>query len=156
MRGLSHILLLFILCLFSPFVLWLGIAEFIDQPTYLALARSGLLMIGLATIVWAGLRDQPRMVGMGLALIGIGFLTFYYGQCWTVPSFDCTEYTWFWKFARRLAVPIPPMSRITYGHLLAGGVAVLNTALLLHDTELRNLLVANLVFISVVIFACVI
>ncbi|TWU21309.1 hypothetical protein [Bythopirellula polymerisocia] len=156
MRGLSHFLLLFILCLFSPFVLWLGIAEFIDQPTYLALARSGLLMIGLATIVWAGLRDQPRMVRVGLALIGIGFLTFYYGESWTFPSFEWTEYSLYCKFGQRLEVPIPPMSRITYGHLLAGGVAVLNTALLLHDTDIRNLLVANLMFISVVVFACVI
>ena len=45
MNNLSRILLFVILCLFAPLVLWLAIAEFADKPTYLALARSGLLLV---------------------------------------------------------------------------------------------------------------
>jgi hypothetical protein len=155
MSSLSRILLFFILCCFTPLVLWLAIAEFAGQYTYLALSRSGFLLIGLVIIGWAGLRDRPQMVWVGLALIGIGFLTFYCGRNLVLPTLDLTESSWLWEIRQCLAVPIPPMSRLTFGHVLVAGTAFINAAILLNDSDLRQIIAANLLFITAVGLACV-
>ncbi len=153
MSILSRILLFFILCLFAPLAVWLAIAEFADRPTYLALARSGLLLVGLATIGWAGLRDRARMVWLGLALIGIGFLTFSYAL-FSYGPFSSYGQSYACEIGQRLATPIAPMSPITLGHLLAGGFVLINTALLLRDRGRRRLLAANLVLAAAMVLAC--
>jgi hypothetical protein len=70
---------LYIVCLLTimPLVLWLTIAAIADSSDYLALLRSGFLLLGLSLGVgWGLLRNKPRLVFLGLGLALLGYLTF--------------------------------------------------------------------------------
>jgi len=76
MSRLSQILSAVLTIVLMPLAVWLAIAFAAHERGYAALARSGLLLIGLASMAWGVLRHRPAGVGWGLALVALGFLTF--------------------------------------------------------------------------------
>src|SRR6185295_1837285 len=61
----------------TPLLLWLVIAFVADPSDYLALMRSGFLLLGLGLgIGWGLLRNSPRLVFFGLGLALLGYLMF--------------------------------------------------------------------------------
>ena len=76
MSRLTQILSAILIVVLMPLALWLAIAFAADERGYAALARSGLLLIGLASMAWGVLRNRPAAVGWGLVLVTLGFVTF--------------------------------------------------------------------------------
>jgi hypothetical protein len=60
-------------------VAWLLLGATVDEESYLKLARSGLLLVGLFTMAWGALTRSGHLVRMGLVALAIGWVSFYAG-----------------------------------------------------------------------------
>lgn len=75
MNSLTHILIFLAALIVAPFALWMAVAAANEQE-YLALARSGLLLIGLFGMLWGLLRRRLAVAAVGFTFVAVGFLTF--------------------------------------------------------------------------------
>src|SRR4051812_33023453 len=86
MNVLGRIVLAIAVVPLVAIVLWLVIAATDDPRGYLALTRSGLLLVGLGTLVWGVLWLRPGVASLGLLFIAIGFATFALGVPGVAPE----------------------------------------------------------------------
>ncbi len=150
MTPLSRILSLIGAVLFMPLVLWFAIAFLAGEAEYLALVRSGFLLLGLMGIGWGLLRQQPRIAYLGFAFIAVGFLTFLQGFALSVPEFN---YDWLHQLKARLTYPLSHRSGLHLWHLALVAVVVLNGLLIGREANSRQIAGANLVLLAALIFA---
>lgn len=60
-------------------LVWISLAVGCANPQrYLALARAGLLVLGLGGCAWGLLWQRVQIVLVGLPLLGVGVLSFFY------------------------------------------------------------------------------
>lgn len=65
--------------LLATLLLWISLAVGASDPhRYLALARAGLLVIGLGGCAWGTLWQRTQIVLVSLLLLGIGMASFFY------------------------------------------------------------------------------
>ena len=56
---------------------WLLLGASVDEQRYLDLARSGLLLVGLFTMVWGAVTRSGELIRVGLAALALGWISFY-------------------------------------------------------------------------------
>jgi len=62
----------------AALLLWISLAVGASDPQrFLALARAGLLVLGLGGCAWGLLWQRVKIVFVGLLLLGVGVLSFF-------------------------------------------------------------------------------
>lgn len=110
----------------GAFALWLAIAFLTGPGEYLALIRSGFLLLGLAGIAWGLLRRRGDTFGLGLGLILIGFASHWFLSA-SLPSGEISRFLW--RMGRTFRAPIA--HGISLGHIFAAAL-VMGNALMIH------------------------
>lgn len=146
MATLRQTLLILAGFILAPVVLWLTIAFNANVHDYLALVGAGLLLIGLAGVLWGLLWHRAWLAWTSVAILIVGILAFAAG-----PHFDdgaiCYTPYWARDFWDRLCCgfgrPIGRGSAVQFGHLAIAGVIVANAILVAQRADWRRAVATN-------------
>ena len=143
MNNLSRILTFLAAVLLAPLAVWLLIAGLAGRQEYLALTRSGLLLVGLVGLLWGIIRHRFAIVLVSLLIILLGFLTSF-----RIERADPEGPARTWSFLKvgylhRFFFAVP-----FQGYLLVVAGLILNGILLARGYSWRRIPGANLVFLG--------
>lgn len=145
MNNLTRILIFLAAVLLAPVALWLTVAA-ASQHEYLALARSGFLLIGLFGMLWGLFRRRPSLAAVGIALVAVGFLT-YLALPSTTGTLTSVDQSW-WRLKASLCRSLPPFGIWRVWHVVVVGFLVINGVLIAREAPPRRVAGANIVFLA--------
>ena len=153
------------LCIALALVMWLAIAFGATRSDYLALARSGLLLIGLGTLIWGAIWWRVYLVMTGLFLLLVGLVTFWVDgpwHCWPAWSyggFYGSGYDFWDQLQQGLWHPLNHRASLRLWHAVVAAFMVLNGILISQRASGHRVLGGNLVLgamalMLAMLFAC--
>lgn len=150
MNNLTRIFAFLAAVLIAPAALWLAVAA-AGQQQYLALARSGFLLIGLFGMLWGLFRRRPSLVVVGIALVAVGFLSYFALPSGTdgVAQADASWLT----LKAALCRPLPPLGACRVWHAMFAAFLIINGVLIAREAPPKRIAGANLVFLAAAILA---
>ncbi len=153
MNNVTRVLIFLAAILVAPIALWLAVAA-ANQQEYIALARSGLLLVGLFGMLWGLLRRRLSLAAVGIAFVVLGFLS-YFASSSAAAALDSIDMSW-WGLEASLCRPLPPFGTWQVWHLVAVAFLVINGVLIARDIPPRRIAGANMVFLAFAILAVLI
>lgn len=140
----------------TAILFWMVLARTMDHWDYLALARSGMLLLGLAATAWGILWQRTRLIWAGLGLLAAGLLTFAIedwnwawgsGCVWPTWASDWPLHDLFSRIGYGLWYPLT-WGGLCLGHLGILGLVVLNGMLIHRGASAREFIGANLLVVA--------
>lgn len=157
MNTLGRMLLALALVPLSLVALWLAIAAIDDRTTYMALGRSGLLLIGLFALVWGVLLLRPGIAALGLMFLVSGFVTFGVDLSEASPSapvgLEVSDFLC--RVGCGLTRPLTISNGVCLWHVALCGLLLLNGLLISQHAPSWRVAGGNLAMIAGILFVAI-
>lgn len=128
---------------------WLLISFHAGRSDYLALARGGLLLVGLGTCIYGVLWLRSQIAMLGLVFMGLGFLSFFLMSPPSPASPDAHDLVN--QVSRGFHHPLSPSGSVLLGHATIAAFLVLNGILLSQRADLHRFAGGNLILAAFVL-----